>query len=175
MLELLLILIAIYLFVYITRRIAQKNGEAGENIVSNELSKLSGEYFVYNDVKMCGYQIDHIVIHHMSKSVFVIETKMWGGKIVGNYRDKKWIQYKDGNVKFLNNPMIQNSKHCNVVRQKYKGYSIYNVVVFVGNRNIPKYKSVINEDNLINYISNKVSNRGKIDMQSDWLSLLKKI
>jgi len=173
--DLIIIILAFYIFVYIINKNLKNIGEIGENIVKNKLKNLSNDYMVYNNVRLGYNQIDHLVIHHDSKTIFVIETKTWGGKIIGKYNDKKWIQYKNGRVRFLNNPILQNNRHCYAVRKKYKGYNVHNVVVFVGNKNVPKYRCVINEDILLNYISNKVSNRGKIDMQTDWKDLIGKI
>lgn len=169
-----LVIVIICVFVYIINKHNHRIGKIGENIVRNILNKLPCEYIVYNNIRFGALQVDHLVLHSKSKTIFVIETKMWGGKIIGKYNDKKWLQYKGG-VKFLENPIKQNNRHCNAVRKKYKGYNVNNVVVFVRNKNIPKFRCVINEDKLIDYISNKVSNRGRIDIQTEWLSIMGKL
>lgn len=163
--ETIIILIALLVFIYILNQMDQSVGKEGEMIVRNILSQLPDEYTVRNNVKYGFFlfphtQIDHIVRHPYSGSIFVIETKMWGGIITGSRKDEYWQQYKDGTVRYFNNPIIQNERHCRVVRKRYPGYKIHNVVVMVRNKNIPDFKCVINEDMLLNYISKKVSNRG---------------
>lgn len=169
------ILFALLMFViWIENRKHKRIGNIGEKVVRSKLDVLSDEYVVLHNVHYSNTQIDHMVICHDRKLVFVIETKMWGGIITGNYNDKKWIQNKNGVVSYYDNPILQNKYHCNIVRQKYYGYSVRSIVVFVGNKNIPPYKYVINEDELVDYIiktTSKVSNRIIIDSETDWLSM----
>lgn len=133
-------------------------GDIGERIVASRLSRLPEDYTVSHDVKYRGVQIDHLVINQKLKIIFVVETKMWGGKVTGSYQDKMWLQVKNGEKKYLDNPIKQNEYHCRVIRKKYIGYTVHSIVVFVRNNNVPKYDKVINENDLLNYIF-RLSNR----------------
>jgi hypothetical protein len=135
-------------------------GDRGENIVYNKLKQLGQEYIIQNNVYLGKAQIDHMVIHH--RDIFVIETKLWGGIITGQYNDKKWQQNINNNIKYLNNPILQNQFHCSQVKKAYPGYKIYSIVVFVNNNNVPKYSCIVSVNNLLDFIksaSNKYSNR----------------
>ena len=130
-------------------------GDSGENIVNIELSKLGEEYKTIYDVKIGIYQIDHIVIHDNSKTIFVIETKRWNGKIRGRKADNKWEQVLGGNSYWMNNPILQNEKHIKALNEsnKYLGYKFVNVVVFVRSESIPKLKNVVIDENLYKLIT----------------------
>lgn len=148
-------------------------GSIGESIVRQELSKLSGEFVVLNNVRYKNCQIDHMVINHVAKLIYVIETKMWGGVITGEVNDKNWRQDKNGQVMYYGNPIRQNKYHCNIVRQHYNGYSVRSIVVFVRCKSIPRHSGVISVDQLVGYInktSSKYYNRGIIDGETVWLS-----
>lgn len=133
-------------------------GDIGESIVANRLKQLSEEFIVINNIYLDGTQIDHLVINHECKLVFVIETKLWGGIVTGSTYDEQWKQNKNGEIKYMNNPIAQNRYHCNVVRKHYKGYEIHNVVVFVNNSNVPKSRCIVSANGLVMHI-NKVYNR----------------
>lgn len=165
------ILMLIYLCVsidnYNNYKVNKVIGDKGESIVKNKLDLLGDDYVVENNVKINGYQIDHLVINHESMNVFVIETKMWGGIITGDMSDEYWMQNKNGNIKAFYNPILQNRKHCNAVRKHYCGYKIHNVVVFIRNKNTPKSRCIISVNELNDYIyrvCNKVCNRHRIDL-----------
>jgi hypothetical protein len=148
-------------------------GDIGESIVKNRLSVLVDDYVVEHNVHLGKAQIDHLVINHGVKIVFVIETKLWGGIITGSSSDDYWRQDKNGVIRYFDNPIKQNNYHCSVVRKYYSGYKVYNVVVFVKNNNVPKSKCIIGVNDLVNYIigmTNKVSNRGGIEVETDWLT-----
>lgn len=64
-------------------------------------------------------QIDHIVLAR--NGMFVIETKNWTGDLYGSENDTTWQQRKhDAKGKeievTLGNPIVQNARHCEVVR-----------------------------------------------------------
>jgi hypothetical protein len=139
-------------------KINKVKGDVGENIVANKLKQLDDKFEVYNNVYFEKYQIDHLVINHSCKLIFVIETKMWGGIITGKANNDQWQQNKNGKIQYFNNPVLQNRYHCNVIRRYYKRYKIYNIVVFVKNKNVPFSNCVMNEYDLIEYIK-KVYNR----------------
>lgn len=140
----------------------KKTGDIGESIVANKLKKLDDKFVVRNNIHMGRCQIDHLVICHDVKIVFVIETKMWGGIITGNTNDSMWKQNKNGVIKYMDNPIKQNQYHCRVVKNRYIGYEVYNVVVFVNNRNVPNSKYIVSANGLVCYINgvyNRVYNR----------------
>jgi len=130
-------------------------GDSGENVVNIELSKLSKEYKTIYDLKIGIYQIDHLVIHDSSKTIFVIETKRWNGKIKGRRSDDKWEQLLGKNSYWMNNPIIQNEKHIKSLIDcgEYIGYKFINVVVFVRSDSIPRLKNVVMDDNLYELIA----------------------
>lgn len=142
-------------------------GNKGENIVSIKLKALDENFIVENDVHLGNCQIDHMVINHALNLIYVIETKFWSGIITGDTNEKYWIQDKNGVLKKLYNPILQNRNHCKVVREYYPDYKVYNVVVFVGNKKVPDSRCIFNENDLVPYInrtSNQVSNRGRIEV-----------
>ena len=142
-------------------------GDIGENIVASKLKQLSDNFVVKNNVHIGNCQIDHLVICHELKLVFVIETKMWGGVISGGHRDKKWRQDKGNVVNYYDNPIKQNQYHCREVKKYYKGYRVINVVVFINNKNVPKSECIISSGELVNYIQwvyNRVYNRCIVDV-----------
>ncbi|MCL2599019.1 MAG: NERD domain-containing protein [Firmicutes bacterium] len=121
-------------------------GEQGEAWVQSELGQNeAGKKYVLNDVMICNQtkegvastQIDHIVLTRYG--VFVIETKMYSGRIYGKEGDKHWTQVlKFGEVKNqLYNPILQNDTHLYALK-KYAGSmlseaqkdSFYSLVVF---------------------------------------------
>ncbi|BCN30279.1 nuclease-related domain-containing protein [Anaeromicropila herbilytica] len=129
-------------------------GDIGENIVANKLMELDDNYIVNHNVHYGKSQIDHIVVCPTRKSVFVIETKNWRGIITGTYNENKWIQNKNGDIKYLDNPIKQNQYHCSQVKKVYPSYNIYNIVVFINNRNVPRSKYIIDINHLVDYINN---------------------
>ena len=131
-------------------------GDSGENIVNNELSRLDNDYKVIYDLRINGYQIDHLVVYDKCKIVFVIETKRWTGRIAGRKLDNKWEQIYGNKSYYVNNPIMQNEKHIKVLSESsdYFGYRFVNVVVFVGSDSIPKLKNVIMVKDLYELIVN---------------------
>ena len=127
-------------------------GDLGESIVAYRLNTLDDNYIIKNNVHLGRCQIDHMIICKTSPVIFVVETKFWSGVITGSYNDKTWVQNKNGQIKYLRNPIKQNIFHCNTVKKFYTGYNVYNIVVFVRNNNVPNYKNIIKVENLINYI-----------------------
>lgn len=136
-------------------------GDIGENIIINRLSKLSDDYIVEHNVHLGKTQIDHLVINHTLQVCFVIETKMWGGTITGKSNDTYWQQNINGSIHYFKSPYKQNSYHCNVVRKYYSGYKIYNVLVFVNNKNVPHLRCIVDEDEVREYIIEKSNNIAK--------------
>jgi len=101
-----------------------KRGREGEIKNSDKLERgLDDDYFIINDVDLAygkrKSQIDHVVVG--PNGIFVIETKNWRGKLIGNETDPTWTQVKEdknGNslkIK-LGNPIIQNFRHVQTTK-----------------------------------------------------------
>mgnify|MGYP001018308840 FL=1 len=131
-------------------------GNSGENVVNNKLSRLDNDYKVIYDLRINGYQIDHLVVCDKCKTVFVIETKRWTGKVTERKSDNKWEQISGSYSHWRNNPIMQNEKHIKVLSEssEYLGYRFINVVVFVGSDSIPRLKNVVMVEDLYELITN---------------------
>ncbi|MDF2589617.1 MAG: nuclease-related domain protein, partial [Anaerocolumna sp.] len=92
-----------------------------------------------------------------SNTIFVIETKNWGGVITGKNYDNNWKQELDGEEHWFYNTIKQNNAHCNALSRKYPNYNIKSLIVFVNRNSIVNNKSpeVIKLNRLIDYIKNK--------------------
>jgi hypothetical protein len=132
-------------------------GDLGESIVKSRLAQLSSDFTVNHDVSYGGSQIDHIVVNPYSHQVFVIETKYWGGHIERSSNDKEWIQNKNGSIRYLPNPIKQNQYHCRMVKRVYTSFEVINIVVFVRNKDVPKSKCIVSENELVSYINKLAS------------------
>lgn len=139
-------------------------GDIGESIVANRLKQLSSDFIVMNDVYLDNAQIDHLVVNHECKLVFVIETKLWAGIITGNSDDEKWKQNKNGEIRYFNNPIEQNRYHCNAVKRHYKGYEINSIVVFVNNKNVPKNKYIVSVNGLVKHINKTIDKNNVVNI-----------
>ncbi len=97
-------------------------GARGEIRVSKELSFLSNEYYVLNDVLLRignrSSQIDHIVVSIYG--IFVIETKNYKGWIFGSEKSRQWTQNLFGEKYFFQNPIIQNKGHIYTLKKALK-------------------------------------------------------
>lgn len=101
-----------------------ERGRAGELRITHLLEKHTQDSaLIINDVTLrfgrTKAQIDHIVI--AENGIFVIETKNWAGTLHGTENDDHWVQVKQdkkGNEieVHLGNPIVQNERHCAVVR-----------------------------------------------------------
>ena len=136
-------------------RLSDRNrvsGKSGEDIVAYELGRLGEEYEVRHDVR-CGHaQIDHLV--KWGNVVFVIETKKWKGRISGKKCDAVWKVTIGRNEYWSRNPVLQNEFHIRELKKgnDFIGCDFVNLVVFVENRNVPKLKGVIGEEELVDWI-----------------------
>ena len=134
------IIVAIVLL-FITLRILSSNrilkGRRGERCVGRTLKRLcrSGDFRLLNDVyiRSCDKesQIDHILIG--KTGIFVIETKTYQGLILGNERDKEWVQNLYGEHTFYN-PVRQNWGHIRTLKYLLDGacsdWCYHSLVVF---------------------------------------------
>jgi hypothetical protein len=111
-------------------------GDKGEAAVNKILQEEGGfllmDYTFYQ--KRTSVQVDHIFIS--SKGLFVIETKNWSGRIVGEEWADNWLQYNNGVKKQMYNPVLQNWRHIERLKERLKEFisladlPIYNVIVF---------------------------------------------
>jgi hypothetical protein len=95
-------------------------GLKGEAEVAQRLAEdLDNTHYVYNDISvrsgMRKAQIDHLVV--CPKGIFLIETKNWRGRIVGEESEKAWLQYRypDSPARRVANPVLQNQRHVSVL------------------------------------------------------------
>lgn len=65
-------------------------------------------------------EIDLLVIS--KKGIFVFEVKNYGGKIYGDMKHQKWIQYLGGKKKYFYNPFRQNKTHCENLKKYISKY-----------------------------------------------------
>jgi hypothetical protein len=96
-------------------------GLRGEVEVARHLAEdLDNSFYVYNDLSVrSGFrraQIDHLVVGR--NGIFLVETKNWRGRIVGDEREKAWLQYRypDSPARRVANPVLQNQRHVNVLQ-----------------------------------------------------------
>ncbi len=117
-------------------------GLRGESEVARILTEnLDNSFYLYNDITVrSGFsraQIDHLVVS--KKGIFVLETKNWRGRLVGDENDRKWLQYvhADQPPRALSSPVLQNQRHVAVL-DKYLRSSgapelpIIPILVFTG-------------------------------------------
>jgi hypothetical protein len=142
---------------------SKKIGDKGESVVAKRLAELDDAYIVEHDVYFGRVQIDHLVVNHELKIVFVIETKLWCRILDCDKNNDYWQLYSG---KYVRNPFKQNNYHCKVVRKYYRGYSVHSVIVFVRDNGISG-RNVVRVGGLVEYInrtSRNVSSRGKIGL-----------
>lgn len=102
----------------VNEHLSVRKGELGEYKITIQLSQLSKEYKVLNDILLpnpkakSGYsQIDHVVLS--PHGIFVIETKNFQGTIYGSPDYKQWLV--NGKFKFMN-PFVQNYGHIECIK-----------------------------------------------------------
>lgn len=137
-------------------------GIVGEKEVINELSKLDTKIFkVVNDVYIPKgssgktSQCDHIVISKFG--VFVIETKNYSGRVVGNEIDEKLTQILGSKQFEFYNPIHQNKKHVETLSNflHIKKSDCISIVNFCNKTDITGIKStskVVNTNSLLKSI-----------------------
>lgn len=125
-------------------------GQRGENLVCEVLGDLDDSYEVKYNIRVGRTQIDHLVI--CGKTIFVVETKRWSGKVTGRKHDKKWYVEVGGKEYPMRNPILQNEMHIRELKKRYQDYELINVVVFVASHSIPRLKGVMWVDDLYDYI-----------------------
>lgn len=122
-------------------------GVVGEHRVKKVLGKtVESDHYVFNNVIFLddqghSHQIDHLYIS--KAGIFVIETKLWQGKIYGNDNMDEWVQWvKKDTDKLgrktktrryknkLHNPVKQNKGHIYALKGLLGDQKYYNVVCF---------------------------------------------
>lgn len=138
--NLVLFLSVMMMMVFIMRfsgRSKHRKGSIGEKIVKNQLSKLDRtKYKVFHDLyipKNDGgtAQIDHLVLSKYG--VFVIETKNFNGRIMGEESEQNWTQRTFKREETFYNPVWQNEGHINALKEfsgDVNGIKYYSFVVF---------------------------------------------
>lgn len=110
------------LVVLLKIKLSAWKGKYSENLVTGEISELSSEYTVFNDLLFesngRSTQIDHVVVSPYG--VFVIETKGYKGWIFGGENSEYWTQtiYKSKHQFY--NPIKQNEGHVRFLRYLLK-------------------------------------------------------
>lgn len=155
------ILISIVLIITaITYSSPRSKGKRGEKKVSDILSRLSRDYYLFNDLvfetERGTTQIDHLVVSKYG--LFTIETKNYRGTIYGNDDRQEWTQIIETDVTYKSNhktytyitkehfynPVKQSIGHAIVIRKKMAGFPyspVVPIVVFVGKTDISHVES----------------------------------
>lgn len=114
-------------------------GRLGEWGLSKILHSRCGEQCaILDDVTLMvsdgdSTQIDHIIISPFG--IFVIETKLYKGRIYGKESDRQWTQKISKNTYKFQNPFRQNYKHVKAIESLFPEVgleNIYSVVVMLG-------------------------------------------
>lgn len=97
------------------------------------LVELKDEKHVFHDIQIDGKhktQIDHILINQ--KGIIVIETKNYGGIVMGKEHSQHWTHVIYGNKKFFYNPIKQNQYHIKVLKEflPENHPTIHSIIVF---------------------------------------------
>lgn len=120
-------------------------GAQGERRVTREIKKFDNNYHLFNDIKIPGNQIDHILV--CPKGVFTIETKNYKRKIYGNENNKNWTQYVGGKPYSVINPVKQGKRHSTalaiILKDNGINISIKTIVVFAGPAEKKAYSKTI--------------------------------
>ena len=111
----------------------------GEALLSRSIQSTfrSPNYHLFNHITMRlvdgTTQIDHILVSKFG--VFVIETKHYNGWIFGNAKQPIWTQVLFGKRFKFQNPILQNNRHVEAVKQSLDFLpptAVKSVVVFTG-------------------------------------------
>lgn len=104
-----------------------------ERAAAEALAGLGGGYTVYNDIMLRSpdqrtFQIDHMAVSRFG--IFVIETKNYTGKIEGYRNAELYKQTKGANVKYIYNPVLQNTGHIRALMETVGNYPYYSLAAF---------------------------------------------
>ena len=136
-----------------------EQGDFGEFKVKNKILRLGEKlgYFylvrdVYIETKYFVQQIDHILIN--SNGIFVIETKAVSGTVAGHADEECWVSRIYGNYTPFYNPIMQNKKHIEALRDLLGNEYMYHSVIVFSENNKPNSlpDNVVNIRELQDYI-----------------------
>ena len=103
-------------------------GSQGEQIVAIILSKLSDDWYVFNDIYVNGAQIDHLLIG--PKGIFCIETKTWSSCFINSKGEWfVWSKLNNSWVPAHINPAQQNWGHIKALKKLLGNIFINSIVV----------------------------------------------
>lgn len=104
-------------------------GDTGEVLTAESLRKLGMNVIrnLYLPISNHLTEIDMVGIH--ACGIFVVENKNYSGIVAGRTKDKKWLSSSQG---YIFSPLMQNSRHINVLRNTFPEYAdnMHNVVIF---------------------------------------------
>ena len=110
------------------KSIAQiESGRSGEAEVSRLLDdELPDSFYLLNDVDVQSAgreaQNDHLLI--APGGIFVVETKAYAGKLIGDAEDEHWTQERGDSTKSVTNPIHQNEYHREVLLEVLDRHSL---------------------------------------------------
>jgi hypothetical protein len=81
-------------------------------------------------------QVDHLAL--TAAALLVVETKNYGGLILGQARDRTWTQCIGRQRHKLQNPLRQNYSHIKAVQALAPGVPVSGLVVFTNRAQFPK-------------------------------------
>src|SRR5690554_3054814 len=157
-------IMALMLILFRVFKTAWFKGRMGEFLV-NLAAKIhldKNKYRLIKDVTLPSgdgtTQIDHIIVSIYG--IFVVETKFYRGWIFGSEKQKTWTQSIYRNKYSFQNPLHQNYKHVQTLKEllELEDYQIHSVVVFIGDS---QFKSAMPENvvfgtNYIRFIQSKI-------------------
>lgn len=150
MLYLIIAFVIIFLLLKLPYLTNKKYGDIGEKAVRKLLSSLPNNYAVKNNVRIGGYQIDHLVI--VGRLIYVIETKYYTGTLSGEAH----ARYLNHNDSSIYNCILQNKSHCKAVQKVYANYYVQSVICFVGGCNVDirgqKNCAIVTDNTLLDFI-----------------------
>ncbi len=143
-------MVVLALFIsYLTSRDGRQN--KGELAMAKRLRRLSRfRYFKLHDLMLnngsMDAQIDHLVVSRYA--IFVIETKDYGGSIVGSEWDQNWTQHFKRSQYSFHNPIRQNYGHVKAVEALVRDYKL-DVVPIVAFSKRAKIKIETRENHVV--------------------------
>lgn len=117
----LIAIISTLVSIIILRLLIPSKGNIGEKHVAKMLKRLPRDkYAVINNLLLNDSgqtsQVDHVVISRYG--VFVIETKVYQGRIYGGEDNEYWTQNIYGHKYQFRNPILQNYGHIKSIKKK---------------------------------------------------------
>jgi hypothetical protein len=114
-------------------------GAIGEALVSRKLRRYCAEVaddLILPDGRGGLTQVDHFAL--TPTGLLVVETKNYGGLILGQARDQTWTQCIGRQRHKLQNPLRQNYGHIKTVQALAPGVPVSGLVVFANRAQFPK-------------------------------------